>query len=113
MDAIVEKKSFNKRAFTSIALFLSGLILPISGIMNHELGFDSLTQARHFWMSVHNMSGILFTIFAITHITLNWRSLVHYTTKAKGVVMSKEAVTAFFLIVCVIGLFASHAFHVQ
>jgi uncharacterized iron-regulated membrane protein len=113
MDTIIENKQFNKRAFTSIALLLSGLVLPISGIMNHQLQFDPFTQARHFWMSVHNMSALLFTLFAVIHVSLNWRSLVHYAKKAKGFIMSKEAVAAIALIVCVVGLFASHAFHVQ
>jgi 2-oxoglutarate ferredoxin oxidoreductase subunit delta len=113
MYTIVEKKLFNKRAFTSIALLLSGLVLPISGIMNHQLQFDPLTQARHFWMSVHNMSAFLFTIFAITHVALNWRSLIHYVKKAKGVIISMEAVAAVALVASIVGIFVSHVFHVN
>jgi hypothetical protein len=113
METTAEKKPFNKRAFTSIALLLSGLVLPISGIMNHQLQFEPLTQLRHFWMSVHNMSAALFTLSALTHVSLHWRTLTHYAKKAQTMVLSKEAVLAAVLITTVVGLFASHAFHVR
>jgi len=63
---------------------ISGLVLPISGIMNHLLQFELLTQKRHLWMSIHNMSGLLFTFFAIYHIILNWKTLENYLNKAKN-----------------------------
>jgi len=113
MNSTTEKKSFNKRAFISIAMFVSGLSLPVSGIMNHNLQFEPLTQQRHFWMSVHNISAILFTIFIILHLFYNWRSLIHYIRKAKGLVISKEALAAITLVVIIVSLFSSHAFHVR
>jgi hypothetical protein len=58
MEQELKKKPFNKRAFISIAMFLAGICLPISGIMNHRLQFEPLTVERHFWMSVLNNSGI-------------------------------------------------------
>jgi hypothetical protein len=113
METAAGKKHFNKRAFTSIALLLSGLVLPVSGIMNHQLQCEPLTQSRHFWMSVHNMSAALFTLFAITHASLNWRSLAHYAKNAQAKVLTKEAVLAAVLITTVVGLFASHVYHVR
>ena len=83
MEQDVKKKPFNKRAFISIAMFLSGLCLPFSGIMNHNLQFEQLTVERQFWMSVHNTAAILFVIFAILHISYNWRLLINYTKKVK------------------------------
>jgi len=104
------KRSFNKRAFISIAMFVSGLVLPFSGLMNHRHQFEQLTTARHFWMSVHNASGILFALFAILHIAGNWKSLLHYAKKTKDIAISKEALIAIILVVVTIGLFSAHVF---
>ena len=72
----VIKKSFNKRAFISTALLTSGLFLPFSGLMIHILQFEKLTLQGHFWMSVHDISGILFVMFSILHISYNWKALI-------------------------------------
>jgi hypothetical protein len=108
-----QKKPFNKRAFISVALFITGLSLPVSGIMNHSLGFEPLTPARHFWMSAHNMSGVLFIICAVFHIVLNWRALLRHMKNARHVVISREALAAILLLLVVVGAFSSHAFHVR
>lgn len=108
-----ESKPFNKRAFTSVAMFLSGILLPISGIMNHQLAFSGMTQPYHFWMSVHNMSALIFSICAVTHVSYNWRALLHYINKVKNQRISKEAWYAIFLVLGVVGLFSSHALHVR
>ena len=112
MEQEAKKKSFNKRAFISTAMFLSGLCLPFSGIRNHNLQFEFSVE-RHFWMSVHNMAAILFVIFAIFHILYNWKALMNYIKKTKEMFVSKEAVTAIALVIVIVGLFASHAFHVN
>lgn len=113
MEQEPNKKTFNRRPFVSIVMFLSGLCLPISGIMDHKLQFDSLSVERHFWMSVHTSAAILFTIFAIIHISYNWKVLVHYTKKVKEISISKEAISAFFLVIIIVGLISSHAFHIR
>lgn len=113
MNSTTEKKPFNWRAFSSIAMFLSVLGLPYSGIMNHNLQFEQFFSERHFWMSIHNMSAILFMIFAIIHITLNWRALIHYMHKVKGAVISREALTAIAVVFFIVALFSSHALHVR
>jgi hypothetical protein len=105
-------KKFNKRAFISVGLLVSGIGLPFSGLMNHFTGFDPMTTARHFWMSVHDISGILFTIFAITHIILNWRSIKNYAVNLKGIIISREALAAISIVIIITALIASHAFHV-
>jgi hypothetical protein len=108
-----EKRSFDKRAFVSIAMFVSGLFLPYSGLMNHKLQFESLNQTRHYWMSVHNMSAVLFLIFAIIHITMNGKSLKKYINKIKGAIISKEAIAAIILVTFVVGMFSLHVLHVE
>lgn len=45
MDQTIKTKRFSKRAFISTAMFISGLILPFSGLMNHNLQFEKLTIA--------------------------------------------------------------------
>lgn len=109
----LRKKSFNRRAFVSIVMFLSGLCLPISGIINHKLQLESLTVERHFWMSVHNSAAVLFAIFAILHISYNWRVLMNYAKKVKEIAISKEAIAAFVLVIILVGLISSHAYHIQ
>jgi hypothetical protein len=105
----METTKFNKRAFYSTGMLLSGLFLPVSGIINHYTGFDGLTTERHFWMSVHNISALLFVVFAILHIRLNWKALSGYLNKAKSVVISKEAIYAAMFVIFLVGLFSMHA----
>lgn len=109
----IRKQKFNMRAFVSISMFVSLAGLPVSGIMNHNLQLELLGQKRHFWMSIHNMSALLFTISALIHIILNWRSLVNYIKRAKTNTIKKEAIFAFILIVVIVGLFSSHVFHIH
>lgn len=109
----IRTKKFKSRSFIAIAMFLSGLILPVSGIMNHTLQFDNLTQERHFWMSIHNMAGLIFAITTICHITLNWKTLMNYLNKAKTFLFNKEAVTAFLFVIILVGLAALHTFHLD
>lgn len=104
------RKSFNTRAFVSVAMFTSLLALPLSGYMNHILQFETLTTARHFWMSVHDVAAILFAAFSIVHIFLNRRALLNYVRKLKTVSVSKETVLAVFLILFIVGLISMHAF---
>jgi len=113
MSENVIKKSFNKKAFTSTALLTSGLFLPFSGLMIHILQFEKLTLEGHFWMSVHDISGILFVIFSVLHISFNWKALISYAKKAKDVFISKEALIAIILVIIIIGLISSHAFHIN
>jgi hypothetical protein len=78
--------------------------------MNHNLQFASLTMERHFWMSMHNMSAIIFSLSAVAHIAMNWRSLTHYAKRLNGMLVSKEAIAATAVVLGIVCLFASHAF---
>jgi hypothetical protein len=107
------QKPFNKRAFTSVAMLISGLILPFSGFMNHELQFEPLSIQRHFWMTMHNTSAILFVIFAIIHITFNWRALFAYVKQKGAIFIKKEGILAAIVVILVVSLLSSHVFHVH
>lgn len=113
MKQAPEKKPFNKRAFISTALWVSGLSLPFTGFMNHYFQYDVLTLERHFWMSAHDIAGILFVIFSLLHISYNWRVLVSYAVKSKEMLISKETLTAIIFVILIVGLFSSHAFHID
>ena len=108
MDQLPTNKPFNKRAFSSIVLLLSGFTLPVSGLMCHLLQNEELIGARHYWMSVHNGAGILFVMMAILHVSLNWRSLRNYMKKSKEFKISKEAIFALLLFLIIIGLQPFH-----
>ena len=105
------KKPFNKRAFISIAMFISFMGLPFSGLINHYNQFDIMSTERHFWMAFHNMSATLFCIFALFHLRYNWNVLINYTKKLKTIKISKEFAVAFALVVFLVSVFSSHAFH--
>ncbi len=109
VDPIVVRKSFNKRAFISVAMCVSGLVLPVSGIMNHSLQFEPWSTARHLWMSIHNMAASLFTIFLLWHIVLNGRALSRHVRAAPGIWLSKEAILGALLVIGVVGVFSLHS----
>lgn len=111
MEQVTKKKPFNKRAFISTALFVSGLSLPFTGFMNHSLQYEGLTVARHFWMTAHDVAGILFVICAVLHVSLNRKILLGYAKKAKATFISKEALTAIAFVIIVVGLMSLHALH--
>lgn len=108
-----KQRNFNKRAFISSVMFISGLGLPFSGYMNHILGFSGMNVSRHAWMSVHNVLGLLFVAFALWHIVLNWKVMKNYFRKVTGVILSRETVYAFSLVLICVGFFVLHAFHLS
>ena len=64
-------------------------------------------------MAVHDISGILFVIFAILHVSYNWRALINYLKKVKDTFISKEALVAIMVVIILVGLISSHAFHID
>jgi hypothetical protein len=106
-----QTKKFNRRAFITIAMFMSGLVLPFSGLMNHRLQFYALTTARHFWMSVHNTAAVMFIFFTIFHLSYNWRSLLKYSKNIGAVIISKEAIIAILIVLILVGMFSLHTLH--
>lgn len=107
----IKKGQFNKRAFISVGMFISGIGLPLSGIMNHYLAFDSMTTERHAWMSAHNILGIFFILFAVFHIIYNWKGLIKYIKNSVEAFISKEAVTALSVVLFFLVLVILHTFY--
>lgn len=113
MEVTTKQRSFNTRAFVAVVLLASGALLPVSGIMNHQLQMEPITMTRHFWMAVHNMSAVLFTVACVTHCTLNWKPIVRHLHSTARAMLTKEATVALALVIAVVGLFARHAFLVR
>jgi len=106
------KKTFNKRAFISSCLLISGLILPLGWVI-HFTDIEYYPKLKEFWMAVHNAATTLFAVFLILHLNLNWKAMKAYITKSKTKIISKETLYAVILIIFVVGLFSSHVFHVK
>jgi len=107
------ERKFNKRAFLSVGMFISFIGLPISGYMNHILGFSEMFVERHLWMSVHNVLAIFFCFFSIWHIKLNWKPLKNAARKMSDLIISREALYAIALVGVFLTLFILHAVHLN
>jgi hypothetical protein len=107
------KKPFNVRAFVALVAATSGLGLPFTGFMNHVHQAEEMTLARHAWMSGHNALGVIFVVFGVWHVVLNRRALLLHVRGlvARATVVSREAVVAVTVVVTLVGLVVSHAFH--
>lgn len=70
-----KNREMNKRAVTSIGLFITLIIMPISALITH-ITHDGPTS--HIWLHIHVVAGILFTIFGILHVVYNWKALKRY-----------------------------------
>jgi hypothetical protein len=112
----IQKQPFNKRALSAMLMFLSFILLPLSGIPLHY----SRTNVgegivEHFLMSVHDMSALIFLIAVLIHLSLNWKSLMKYiaTKTEEYFQFRKEMIIALFTVVLIVGLFSSHALHIH
>ncbi len=110
MEAIPVQKQFNKRAFVTVAMCAGALLLPISGIMNHTLQCEPWSTARHFWMAIHNMSALLFSIFLLWHVMLNRKALGRYLRSLPARIPTKEALLGSAIVLGFVGVFSLHAF---
>ena len=90
------KRSFNLRAFVTLMAACTGLGLPFSGLANHLLQHAFFSVARHTFMAVHNVLGLLFCVFIIWHILLNRRVLAGYIRRgvAQARAVTREMIYA-------------------
>lgn len=89
------KNRFNYRAFTAMMAGLSGLILPVSGLVLHARSEGAAGSGRHEWLMIHVIFGVLFVAFAGWHIVLNRRPLLNYfKAAASRSILSREAFLA-------------------
>lgn len=107
-----QQKPFNRRKFVSVGLFLTLIMLVISGIMiqiyeHLEEGF-----AIHFFTAAHVLCGLAFTVLSVLHTITNWRSLASYIKNKTAAGIGKETVVAVLMVVVIglIGLLVGH-FH--
>lgn len=113
---VLEKSSLNKRSLNVLIMFFSFLLLPFSGVVihsTHEVAEgDSL---RHFAMSVHNLSAIIFLCACMLHLVVNRKVLIKYisekTTQYSR--FKRESVLALIIVLGIVGLFSIHVFHVR
>ena len=111
-----KNQKINKRAFTSMFLFFSFILLPLSGIPLHYTRTESGPGIlEHFLMSVHNISALIFLIAVFVHLSLNWKTLIKYIAAktTEYFQFKKEMIIALIIVVFVVGLFSSHALHVH
>jgi cytochrome b subunit of formate dehydrogenase len=113
---VLEKSSLNKRSLNVLIMFFSFLLLPFSGVVIHSTHEVSEGEPlRHFAMSVHNLSAIIFLCSCMLHLFANRKALAKYlsekTTEYSG--FKREAVLALLFVLVLVGLFSSHAFHVR
>ncbi len=96
-EPLVRPVGLSARALAALALFWAGAWLVPSGIamhfaFNEWLGHSGLAlqvaaQPEHtkwirLFMSTHNTASLVFLAAAVLHVTLNWKTLIHYV-KAK------------------------------
>jgi len=74
--------AFGFRTFVTLVIAVTGVSLPVSGIANHVTGFEPLTATRHVWLAVHNGLRMLFVVFSVWHIALNFRALGGHAQRA-------------------------------
>lgn len=112
----VEKPSLNKRSLNVLIMFFSFLLLPFSGVVIHSThGFVEREPIRHFAMSIHNLSAIIFLCACMLHLVANRKALAKYisakTAEYSG--LKREAILALMFVLGLVGLFSMHVFHAR
>ncbi len=70
-----KRKRLSKRAIISIGLLISVVMMPITAIFIHVTHGLSIS---HFWLHLHVLFGVIFSIFGVIHFVYNWRVLKSY-----------------------------------
>jgi hypothetical protein len=97
-------------------MFFSFIILPLSGVPLHFIRTTTGEEvSEHLFMSIHNMSALIFLIAVVLHLILNWNALIKYiaTKTSEYFHFKKEMIVAAGTIAVIVGLFSSHAFHIH
>ncbi len=74
-----------------------------------------MTVERHAWMTVHNVSAILFVVFAVWHVSLNWKPMVKHVKNAASFILGirREALLGTLLVFGIVAFITMHAFLVR
>jgi hypothetical protein len=106
MNTIVEAR-WNQRRFVAVAAALSGLALPVTGLVDH-FAVEAGNPAG--WSLVHVTLGAAFVVFAVWHCSLNRRALLKYMRGAASrVLVGREALVAAVLVGGLLALTVLHA----
>jgi hypothetical protein len=95
-------KNINKKAFVSCGLFITGLGLPVTALINHFLFLKPFTAQRNIWLSVNDVLAVLFIFFAVFHISYNSKIFMRYFKSYSLKSLRKELVLASVLIMVLI-----------
>jgi len=106
-------KKFDRRAFTSIALLISAIILPLSILMRHWPVFENSKQAKHLFTSVHATSGLFFTLLLVVHLILNRKALKKYFVKDSRSIAQKNVFAAVAIVIFIIVILSSWELIIQ
>lgn len=110
------KPKTNKRSLNVLVMFISFMMLPWSGIIIHNThGMGEREMLRHFAMTVHNVSAIIFLTSCILHIIANRKALIKYITVKTEEYgrFKKEALLALLIVFGIVGFVTMHVFHVR
>jgi len=105
------KGGWNQRAFVATGALLSGLALPVTGLVDHLAGGAGGAASPAGWSIVHTALGILFAAFCIWHAVLNRRALARYlrARMPAGVLPVAEVLAALALVGGVLAFTVTHA----
>jgi hypothetical protein len=95
------KKLFNVRAFISIVTLLFFMSLAISGVMLQVTDHQPPDFGVVYWHVMHNLSAIVFLVFASVHIVRNGKALKCYIAKAKNAI-SRELIAGLILLIIIL-----------
>ena len=93
---VSNKKTFSRRKFVSVGLFLTLAVLVITAIVIQI--FEALEEDLfiHLFTVTHIFTGLAFTVLSVLHVIINWKSMMAYI-KGKDTIVSREAIYALLL----------------
>ena len=101
--------SFNRRAFITLMVTISSLVLPVTGFIMHFSKEAGITAEIHGLFMLHFLFGAIFIVFAIWHIYLNRRAFFKtFKSNISPLLLSREAGWAFTISLILILLLVFH-----
>jgi hypothetical protein len=92
-------KSFSWRAFISFGLFVSFIVLLLSGVIlyigpsgkgNSGVVWEIIGLTKQAWQKQHIIFGFAFSIFSVFHLSaMNWKSFFSYLKSKAGEGLSR------------------------
>jgi len=110
----MNKNKFSWKAFISINLAISFIIILVSGTIlfiappgrvAHWVNWKLFGLLKEQWQSIHTVFSYIFTVFGVFHLfSINWKSFLFYlkSKTTKGLNKKKEIYFASFLTIAII-----------